>query len=112
MTETKLTKDEINAKMRELKDWVHQSPGVPENFDMLLKMYPFEDFKNAKEFVDKVSEIAEASGHYPGINFTVSYVQVLVWTPDLNGLTEKDFKLAKEIDELDQPAMEKENFIG
>jgi 4a-hydroxytetrahydrobiopterin dehydratase len=113
MTAIRLTKNEIEQKIEPLNNWVHQSqelPGSSETIDMLFKMYPFEDFTAAKRFVDRVSEIANKVGHYPGINFTESYVQTLLWTPDLKGLTENDFALAKEIDGLDQPAMEKEKF--
>lgn len=112
METKKLTKDEIKQQIEGIKDWIHQSPDVPEDTDMLFKMYPFGVFKEAKEFVDKVSDIAENLKHYPTINLTAEYVNIMLWTSSLAGLTEKDFKLAKKIDELNQPAIDQKNFIN
>ena len=110
MNSIKLTKEEIDIRLESIKDWILQSPAVPESPDMLFKMYPFEDFTSAKDSAVKVAKTAENSEHYPAINFTTNYVNVILWSPELGGLTEKDFKLAKDIDKLNQPAMAKQNF--
>lgn len=106
----KLTKDEIDKRLAELQDWIHQSPETPQATDMLFKMYPFEEFKKARNFASKIAEIAEKLEQYPTITFYTNYVNVILWSPDINGLTEKDFELAEEIDKLDQPAITKDKY--
>ena len=110
MESKRLTGDELEQKMKNIQDWILQSVDVPEKPDMLFKMHPFGVFKEAKDFVDRVSEIAEGVKHYPTINFTTQYVSIMLWTPEAGGLTDQDFELAKKIDELGQLAMEKDRF--
>ncbi len=108
-----LTKDEVKQKMEEIEDWIHQSTNIPDTdktVDMLFKMYPFENFKEAKKFTDEVSDTATNLEHYPSITIAPNYVTIMIGSPDTQDLTEKDFKLAKKIDKLNQPAMGKEKF--
>ena len=105
MESKKLTNDEIQQQMEQIKDWVHQTTKIPDssedkNIDMLFKMFPFTDYKAAREFAAKVADIAERLAHYPTITFTWNYSTVVAWTPEMEGLTEEDFALAKEIDKI------------
>ena len=92
--------------MEQMEGWVYQIVPVPEptennGMESLFKMFPFSNYKEVREFVNKVADIAESFAHYPNITFTGSYCTLLVWTENLRGLTEKDFGLAKEIDKLE-----------
>lgn len=66
----------------------------------LHKTFKFKNFKEALAFTNEIGEIAEDNKHHPDIYLTWGQVTVDITTHDVNGLTEKDFNLAKLIDEL------------
>jgi len=68
----------------------------------LAKSFPFPDFRSAKEFVDKVSQIAEQEDHHPDITFGWGYANFFITTHAIAGLSENDFILAAKIDEAAQ----------
>ena len=108
MESTRLDSDQVNLHMDYIEGWKHQIVPVPEptedkGMESLFKMFPFSNYKEVREFVNKVADIAESLAHYPSITFTGNYCTLLLWTENLKGLTEKDFGLAKEIDKLGVP---------
>lgn len=66
----------------------------------LVKEFKFEDFLDAKYFLDLVSIVAQEQNHHP--NFTLIYnkLRITLTTHAAGGLTENDFIMAKIIDEL------------
>jgi 4a-hydroxytetrahydrobiopterin dehydratase len=54
----------------------------------------------AMAFVNKVAILAEAANHHPDITINYRRVHLLLTTHDSGGLTERDFKLAREIDAI------------
>jgi 4a-hydroxytetrahydrobiopterin dehydratase len=66
----------------------------------LEKKYKFKDYREALQFVNQLSEIAEEQGHHPDVCFGWGNVEVKIWTHKINGLTESDFILAAKIDQL------------
>ncbi len=105
MEARRLNGDEIKQQLEEIKGWRHQITEIPaqpqnKNIDMLFKMFPFSDYKQTREFVNKVADIAESLAHYPSVTFAGNYSTVLACTLDLEGLTEEDFALAKQIDAI------------
>ena len=66
----------------------------------LSKVYKFEDFREALEFVNRVGALAGEQGHHPDICFGWGRVEVTIWTHKIDGLTESDFILAAKIDRL------------
>lgn len=106
MESKRLNSNEVKQQMQQIKDWTHQITKIPQqprdkNIDMLFKMFPFSDYKEVREFIDKVADIAEGLDHYPTVTFAANYATVIACTLDIEGLTEKDFALAKQIDEID-----------
>lgn len=63
-------------------------------------VFQFNDFISAINFVDRVAEAAEIADHHPDIHIHYSKVIIELWTHDVNGLSEKDFDLAAEIEKL------------
>jgi 4a-hydroxytetrahydrobiopterin dehydratase len=63
-------------------------------------MFEFKDFPNALEFVNAVAKIAEIAQHHPDINIRWNKVTLTLSTHDAGGMTEKDFKLARQFDQL------------
>lgn len=86
--------DEINKRMAELNDW------SIEDGKYISKSFEFSDFKEARDFVDKVGSIAEEINHHPEIVWNYNLVKISITTHSEGGLTEKDFEMAKEIDNI------------
>lgn len=66
----------------------------------LRKSFKFSDFKTALEFANKVGKLAEEANHHPDINLGWGYVQIWLTTHSEHAITNKDYELAKKIDEL------------
>lgn len=69
--------------------------------EKLVNDYVFEDFKGALEFTNQVGKVAEETGHHPDI-LIHSYNKVTIRTSTHleNTITDKDYELAKKIDDL------------
>lgn len=60
----------------------------------------FKDFANAFSFMTSVAFLAEKANHHPNWGNVYNKVNVALSTHEVDGLTERDFKLAGEIDML------------
>ena len=65
----------------------------------LHREYQFDDFKNAFAFMSKAADSAEEMQHHPEWFNVYSKVTVDLFTHDAGGLSQKDFLLAKKMDE-------------
>lgn len=67
----------------------------------ITRVFVFQDFKDALEFVNKVGDLAERYSHHPDIHL-IEYkkVRIVLTTHSAGGITEKDITLAREIDKL------------
>lgn len=66
----------------------------------LQRIFEFEDFADAIEFVNSVADIAEAEDHHPDILINYRKVTLTLWTHSADGLTDKDFLVAKLINQV------------
>jgi len=89
-----LTAGQIEPLHREVPEWK-----VVRNHH-LQRTFPFPDFKNALDFVNRIGEIAESEDHHPDLLLAWGKVGVEIWTHKIDGLTESDFILAAKIDAL------------
>ena len=89
----KLSKDEIKARLKDMKGW--QLDGGE-----LEKDYKFKDFKESMLFVNAVARAAEAMNHHPEIDIKYNHVEIALTTHSEGGVTEKDFALAAQIDNV------------
>lgn len=98
-----LNPEEISQHLSTLPGW-----SIKEN-KILEKKYSFTNpppgtahspFMRGLLFVERVAGLAEAANHHPDIALTYPLVLIQLTTHDSGGLTEKDFKLAKEIDSV------------
>ncbi|TPE45521.1 4a-hydroxytetrahydrobiopterin dehydratase [Pontibacter mangrovi] len=72
-----------------------------EEDDKLTRSLTFKDFKQALAFINKVGEVAEELNHHPWWSNVYNKVEIELTTHDAgNTVTEKDFKLARRIDEI------------
>lgn len=90
----KLNEQEIQAKMTEIDPaWI-----VFGKF--LHREFVFKDFVEAFSFITAVALVAEKANHHPNWNNAYNKVVIALSTHDANGITTKDFDLAKAIDKL------------
>ena len=88
-----LSKVEIQEKLQAMQGWSHAGKG-------LHKKFTFKSFMPAIGFINRIAEAAERAGHHPDITLNYNLVGLSLSTHSEGGVTEKDFQLAKEIDEL------------
>ena len=79
-------------------------PGWERRGNQIVKTFTREDFAHAMVFVNEVAAAAEAAGHHRDIDIRWNKVILALSSHDEGGLTERDFRLAARIQELDQPA--------
>ena len=93
MERKKLTSEEAVLMAAETNGWSLEK-------DALYKKFEFANFANSLAFVNKVGAIAEAADHHPDITFGWGYAELRTTTHDRGGLTDVDFALVKQIDEI------------
>lgn len=93
----KLTEEIIEEKLITLNGWEFEDNEV----DQLVKEYQFDSFGQGVDFINKVREISDELGQYPDVLLTEFGVELLLYTPDVEGVTQDDFDLAFKLDSLD-----------
>ena len=90
---SKLNKEQISDLLSELTEWAIEDNSI-------TKQYVFRDFIQAMSFVNAVALEAEKIDHHPDILiFGWNKVKINISTHSQGGITEKDFALAKKIEE-------------
>jgi len=90
----RLNKQEIDVILHTLhKDWTVAGKFIKRDF-------VFEDFVLAFSFMTSVALEAEKAGHHPNWQNVYNKVSISLSTHEADGLTEKDFTLARKIDIL------------
>ena len=84
---------EIHERLEDLKNWELIGHEISKEFH-------FNGFKEAMEFANKIAEEAERIDHHPDIFIRYNKVTITLTTHSADGLTYKDFKLAKIIEQL------------
>tara|TARA_Y100000748_G_C15468986_1_gene478085 strand:+ start:847 stop:1080 length:234 start_codon:yes stop_codon:yes gene_type:complete len=72
---------------------------VEEN-NILSKEFEFNSYLSGIDFVNEVANVAEQENHHPDITIGYCKVNISLTTHDAGHLTEKDYRLAKIIDDL------------
>jgi 4a-hydroxytetrahydrobiopterin dehydratase len=85
-----LTPAQIAEGLASIPDW-----NVAEG--NLVRIFQFEDFREAMSFVNAVAALAESAAHHPDIDIRYNKVHLALSSHDAGGITEKDFALAKQI---------------
>lgn len=89
----KLSDDHIQAKLVSLEGWQRDGNSI-------TKTYKLSSFPAAIMFVGTVGHLAEAANHHPDILVQWRNVTLTLSTHSEGGLTDTDFKLAAQIDNL------------
>ena len=89
----KLTESQIKERLKELKDWSLEG-------DYITKELNTKNWKTTIFVVNAIAGLAEAHWHHPDLEVGFKRLKIKLTTHEAGGITEKDFRLAKEIDEL------------
>lgn len=91
----KLTDAERQAALSELKDWQ-----AVEGREAIKRSFKFRNFSEAWGFMNRVALLAEAQDHHPEWSNVYNRVEILLTTHDCKGLSARDVKLARDIDQI------------
>ena len=89
----KLSEVKIILALASIPNWKLQDAAI-------VRTYEFKDFPAAIKFVEVAAALAEQAWHHPDIDIRWNKVTLTLTTHDAGGLTEKDFKLARQFDQL------------
>jgi 4a-hydroxytetrahydrobiopterin dehydratase len=71
-----------------------------EDRDAVRKSYHFENFSEAWGFMSRMALLAEKMDHHPELFNVYNRVEVVLSTHDVDGVSERDIRLAQAIDEI------------
>jgi len=86
--------DEITARLsRELPHWYYEDGWI-------RRIYKTHGWKGTLMVINTVGHLAEAAWHHPDITASYAWVEVRLMTHTAKGVTDKDFELARKIEEV------------
>ncbi len=88
-----LSENIILEKIKGFQDWTYQENSIHTTIE-------FRDFKDAFSVMTRIAFEAEKLNHHPDWTNVYNTLQISLSTHDAKGVTQKDFDLAKIIDEL------------
>lgn len=88
-----LTIREIKNQLKLLSNWKYQKGFLHRNFE-------FSSFRKTINFLNEVANIAEVKDHHPMLINNFNILEIKLSTHDVNGISQKDFDLALDIDKL------------
>jgi 4a-hydroxytetrahydrobiopterin dehydratase len=88
----KLSEEEMQSELATLDGWELRD-------GRLRKQFTFRTFLRAIAFVNSVAYVSEAAGHHPDVTINYNKVTLRVITHSEGALTDRDFGLARQIDE-------------
>ena len=98
----RLRKKQLATMMRIFGD---EGMNVPEGWSIqenhLMREFSFEDFAQAKAFVDAISDVCEHKNHHADLHFGWGYVVVELTTHDEGKVTSLDIDVAEAINAIE-----------
>ena len=92
----KLTADEIEKRLLNFPDWDYYDDAIHAEFE-------FDNFKDCFSAMSRIAFECEALNHHPDWSNVYNVLTISLTTHSANGVTEKDFKLAKAIEAIVEP---------
>ena len=87
------TEEAIRTELQKLSDWDFIENAIEKKFQ-------FKDFATALGFIVQVGLMAEKKNHHPELYNVYNKVTIRLSTHDAGGVTNKDFELAKAINDI------------
>jgi 4a-hydroxytetrahydrobiopterin dehydratase len=78
---------------RDLPSWRHADGA-------LKRRYATHGWKGTLMLVNAIGHLCEAAWHHPDLAVSFNAVEVSLWTHDAGGITDKDFELARKIEDV------------
>jgi 4a-hydroxytetrahydrobiopterin dehydratase len=88
-----LSQEEIAQRHADVPDWAIVDKS-------LRRTVVMPSFPDSIDFVNDVAQLAEGANHHPDIDIRLRKVTLLLTTHSAGGLTQSDFTLAGQIDQL------------
>jgi 4a-hydroxytetrahydrobiopterin dehydratase len=82
-----------STKLKDFLNWNFNNNGIEKKFQ-------FKNFSEALGFMVQVGVLAEKANHHPELFNVYNKVNIRLTTHDANGVTDKDFDLATNIEKL------------
>jgi 4a-hydroxytetrahydrobiopterin dehydratase len=89
----KLTTKQIDDHLASLEGWEYINNGIETTFE-------FKNFKEAFTVMTRIAFECEAQNHHPEWTNVYKSLHIRLSTHDADGVTEKDFALAKSIEKI------------
>jgi len=89
----KLTTAEIEEKLKNLDSWEYSDGAIETSLE-------FGNFKEAFATMTRIAFECELLGHHPDWSNVYNSLNIRLNTHDVDGITEKDFKLAETIKKI------------
>ena len=95
-TERTYSEEEIGARLqKELPHWRLED-------GWLRRKYKTNSWKGTLMVINTIGHLAEAAFHHPDLKASYAWVEVLLTNHAAKGITDKDFELARKIEEVVQ----------
>jgi 4a-hydroxytetrahydrobiopterin dehydratase len=88
----KLSDAQIGNELKALPGWEYQD-------NSLRKLFRFNEFMDGIRFIGRIAEMAEAADHHPDIHVNYTRVTFVCSTHSEGGVTDKDLRLATQIEQ-------------
>lgn len=88
-----LSEIEIKERLQDFEGWDYQEGA-------LHTLFEFDNFKEAFTAMTRIAFEAEKMQHHPEWSNVYNSLEIYLYAHDADGVTEKDFELARIIDEL------------
>jgi 4a-hydroxytetrahydrobiopterin dehydratase len=85
---------------KQIKLHLQAIPNWSKRVQTIFRTFKFEGFLKGIEFVNRIAKRAQKLNHHPDIDIRFNQVTLTLTTHDEGGITEKDFSLAKQCDEV------------
>jgi 4a-hydroxytetrahydrobiopterin dehydratase len=80
-------------------------PNWSKRAQTILRIFKFEGFLKGIDFVNRIAAKTQKMNHHPDIDIRFDQVTLTLTTHDEGGITEKDFTLAQQCDEVFAPRL-------
>lgn len=81
-----------------IQGWLENRAGWKRRSNALTKEFRFSSFRDSIVFVNRVATLADDANHHPDIDVRYDRVTLTLSTHSAGGITEKDLKLAEQVD--------------
>ncbi|MFT4546462.1 MAG: 4a-hydroxytetrahydrobiopterin dehydratase [Verrucomicrobiales bacterium] len=89
----KVRKEDLPRRMKRIPEWEIKK-------ERLVRVFEFDEYMDAIDFINGVAEIAEDANHHPDIIIRYTTVTLSLTSHDQAAITERDFELASRLNTL------------